>query len=89
MAKVPVNVTSGGTIYWQDPDPFMFFDLENLQSLTEVDFYLSIGNDPTLINLNGQPFSLKVAMLINEATRNDTTTGHIPGERVSKRIKFQ
>ena len=27
MAKIPVNVTSGGTIYWQDPDPFKYFDL--------------------------------------------------------------
>jgi hypothetical protein len=60
-----------------------------LQSLTEVDFYLSIGNDPTPIDLNGQPFSLKLGLLLNEATRNDTSGGHIPGERVAKRIKFQ
>lgn len=71
-------------------DPQKYFDLENLSSLTEVDFYLSLGNDPTPIDLNGQPFSLKLALLQNEATRNDTGGGSfLPGDRTAKRIKFQ
>jgi hypothetical protein len=36
MAKIPINVGSGGVIYWQDPDPQKWFDIENLPILNRL-----------------------------------------------------
>ena len=91
MAKVPVNSQPGAVNYWSDPAAFMFFDLENLPSLTEVDFYLTIGNtsgqDPLV--LNGQPFSLKLAILTHQLNRNDLGGGLAHNDRVVKRLRPQ
>lgn len=87
MAKVPVNVQPGGTIYWQDPSPSMFFDLENLNSLTEIDFFLSLGNSSQVpLQLNGQSFSLKLGILVNEFTNSSVSSGTLANGRVMNRI---
>jgi hypothetical protein len=89
IAKIPVNVQPGGIIYWQDPDPFKYFDLENLSNITDVDFFLTLGNTTTQIPLqmNGQPFSIKLALLQNQFDRNDISGGLAHNERVNKRIR--
>ncbi len=87
MAKVPVTVQPGGTIYWQDPCPTMFFDLENLNSLTEIDFFLSLGNSSQVpLQLNGQSFSLKIGVLVNEFTNSSVSSGTLANGRVMNRI---
>lgn len=71
IAKIPVSVSPGGVIFWSDPDPQKWFDVENLGSLTRADFYLSIGTDPQVLDLNGLSFSLKLGLLLwNEESRD-------------------
>lgn len=89
MAKIPVNVTSGNVIYWQDPDPQKWFSLENLPLLNQVDFYLTLGNTTTQtpLQLNGLSFSLKLAVLVNDFNHNDLGGGLEHTSRVIKRIR--
>lgn len=86
MAKVPIGVQPGGTIVWIDPSPTMFFDLENLSSLTEIDFYLSLGNSNQILDLNGLSFSLKVGLLVNDFTQSYLSSGSVANGRVVNRI---
>ena len=89
MAKIPVTVSSGNVIFWQDPDPQKWFDVENLPLLNQVDFYLTLGNTTTQIplKLNGLSFSLKLAVLQNQFVHNDLGGGLQHEDRVIKRIR--
>jgi len=88
MAKIPVNVISGNVIFWQDPDPQKWFDVENLPLLNRVDFYLTLGNTTTQIplQLNGLSFSIKLGVLTNTFTHNDLGGG-LAQDRIIKRIR--
>jgi hypothetical protein len=85
MAKIPVNASSGETIFWQDPDPQKWFDLEGLTVLNQIDFFLTLGNTTTQIplRLNGLGFSLKLGVLANETMHYTTSSV----ERLFKRIR--
>jgi hypothetical protein len=89
MAKIPINCNSGEVSYWQDPDPQKWFDVENLNVLNRVDFYLSLGNTTAEIplKLNGVSFSLKLAILVNTFTHNDLGGGLAHQDRIIKRIR--
>jgi hypothetical protein len=86
IAKIPVNVQSGGIIYWQEPDPQKWFDLENLNQLNSLDFYLTLGNTTTQtpLRLNGLGFSLKLGILLN----SEAATYEMNSDRV-KRIRLE
>lgn len=86
VAKIPVTVLPGGTIFWSDPDPNLWFSLENLSSLTQVDFYLTLGNQGGVLSLNGQPFSLKMGVVETDLERVGLSKG-APGEHVVKRMR--
>lgn len=87
VAKVPVTANPGGIIYWQDPDPQKWFDVENLSSLQKIDFYLTLGNNTNdVIDLNGVPFSIKVGMLLTSMDLSNVGSG-LDQSRVSKRIR--
>jgi hypothetical protein len=83
MAKIPVNCSSGETIFWQDPDPQKWFDIEGLTVLNQIDFFLTLGNLTTQIplRLNGLGFSLKLGVLANE------TTHYSSSSQVFKRLR--
>lgn len=85
MAKIPVNASSGETIFWQDPDPQKWFDIEGLTTLNQIDFFLTLGNLTTQIplRLNGLGFSLKLGVLANETVHYTTSSV----ERLFKRIR--
>lgn len=89
MAKIPVSVTSGNVIFWQDPDPQKWFDTENLPLLNSIDFYLTLGNTTTQIplQLNGLSFSIKLAILTNVYNHNDIGGGVEHNDRIIKRIR--
>jgi hypothetical protein len=89
MAKIPINCNSGEVSYWQDPDPQKWFDVENLNVLNQVDFYLSLGNTTAELplKLNGVSFSLKLAILVNTFSHNDLGGGLAHQDRVIKRIR--
>lgn len=88
MAKIPVNVSSGNVIFWQDPDPQKWFDVENLPLLNQIDFYLTLGNTTTQtpLKLNGLSFSLKLGVLQNQFSHNDLGSGMAHQDRVVKRM---
>jgi hypothetical protein len=83
MARVPVNCSSGETIFWQDPDPQKWFDLENLAVLNQIDLFLTLGNLTTQIplRLNGLGFSVKLGVLTTNLSNTKTV------DKVSKRIR--
>ena len=85
MARIPVNVSPGGVIFWQDPDPQKYFSMENLASLQKIDFYLSLGTNQDILALNGQGFALKIGLLI----WTDEENSYVGGSAVSstKRIR--
>ena len=89
MAKIPVNVQPGGIIYWQDPDPQKWFDLESLPNFANIDFYLTLGNTSAQkpLQLNGLNFSLKLGVLVNAMVHTDTSGGLAHNERVVKRLR--
>jgi hypothetical protein len=89
MAKIPISCNSGEVSYWQDPDPQKWFDVENLNILNQVDFYLSLGNTSGQIplELNGISFSLKLAILVNTFAHNDFGGGLAHQDRVIKRVR--
>jgi hypothetical protein len=88
MAKIPIDRQPGDVIYWQDPDPEKWFDLENLSSLTEIDFYITLGNTRGVVDFNGQPFSLKLGIIESLLTRSEISTGSVDNHRAVKKVKF-
>lgn len=91
LAKIPVNVQPGGIIFWSDPDPEKYFDLENLVNFADVDFYLSLGNTSTQIplQLNGLSFSIKMGILVNKTVRNELQGGTAAANRVYARYSVR
>ena len=88
ICKIPINVNPGGVIEWQDPDPQKWFDLENMQNLAFVDLYFTMGNsDQKPLDFNGQAFSVKMGVLINQMNHVDNQSGLHSQGRVSKRIR--
>lgn len=85
MAKVPITSQPGGVTYWQDPAPLMWFDLENWTSMAQIDFYLTLGDNPQVVELNGNSFSLKLGILTNESSHNDYLGGGKGNSRVQTR----
>lgn len=85
MSKVPITSQPGGVTYWQDPAPLMWFDLENWTSMSQVDFYLTLGDNPQVVEFNGNSFSLKLGILTNESSHNDYLGGGKGNQRVQTR----
>jgi len=74
MAKIPINCNPFGVITWADPDPHKYFDCQSLFSLQQIDLYLTLGPSPSKpLKLNGQSFSVKLGILVNQLARTDTT----------------
>lgn len=91
MAKIPVNVQPNGVIYWQDPDPSKWFDLENLSNFASIDMYFTMGNTSaqTPLQFNGQPFSVKLGILVNRDIHNTLHKGLAHQDRVIQRISHR
>lgn len=87
MAKIPINVGSGGVIYWQDPDPQKWFDVGDIQSFERVDFYLTLGNTDKIIELNGLSFSLKLGLLTLNVNQTKYHQSSAAFDRITKRVR--
>jgi len=87
VAKIPVNTCPGGVIFWQDPDPQKWFDLENLPNLSVLDFFFTLGNTTSQypLSFNGQNFSIKLGILVNKMVHNDVLGGGSHNDRVFQR----
>lgn len=72
IAKIPVNVSPDGIIYWSDPDPEKYFNMQTLVSLNELDLYFTLGNTSRLLSFNGLSFSIKLGVLLWNPNSNKT-----------------
>jgi len=81
IAKMQVNTNPGATIFYQDPDPLYWFDMENFATLQRLDLYFTMGNIPlpSPLQLNGAQFSIKLGILFNRAVHNDVVSGDMSG----------
>lgn len=79
LAKVPINANPFEIITWKDPDPTYFFNTDGLRILQNLDLYITVGSDPTPIDLNGLSFSVKLGILqrTNEAVTDILGTKRI------------
>lgn len=89
MAKIPCTVNPGGIVFWQDPDPQKWFDLQNVNNFAQADFYLTMGNTiaQTPLRLNGNTFSLKLGILVNSKVKSTLPGGGFNNDRVVKRFR--
>ena len=69
-------------------DPQKWFDVENLPTLQQIDFYLTLGNTTTQtpLQLNGLGFSIKLGVLTNNENHNSLGGGYTSG-RVFKKVR--
>lgn len=81
LAKVPVDVLPGQVVFWQDPDPQKWFDVENLKQLDSIDLFLTLGNTSNQLplQLNGLGFSVKIGVLLNKSNHNNVQGQGGPG----------
>lgn len=86
LAKVPVNQNAGGIIDWADPDPQKWFNMEGLNQLVDLDLFLTTGDDPTVVDLNGQSFSVKLGVLEQVFSHTKNSAGSIENRSV-KRVR--
>ena len=87
MAKIPMVNPAGTVANWQDPDPLMWFDLENLPNFAQIDLYCVLGSNNVQIPLdfNGLGFSIKLGILTNENVHNDFLGGGAHNNRIQNR----
>lgn len=88
VAAVDVNVDAGEIINWTDENPQYFFAME-VDKLSSIDFYLTLGPSQFKMDLNGQPFKLKVGFLKRSNTTATVQTPLFQNDRVQKRIRTQ
>jgi len=87
IAKIPVNTNPGGIIYWQNPDPEKWFNLENSNNINNIDFYCTLGNEPTKIDFNGVSFSFTLGILFNRQNEVSQMRAMTSENRVFKRVR--
>jgi hypothetical protein len=83
IACVDVNVDAGEIITWVDENPQYFFSKE-IDHISSIDFYLTLGNSPFKLDLNGQPFKLKIGILTRASTTAKTQTPSFQNRRVKR-----
>jgi hypothetical protein len=90
MAKIPCTQTPGTIMYWQDPDPQKWFDVQNLNNFAQADFYFTMGNTiaQTPLRFNGNTFSIKLGILVNARAKTNLTGGGFNNDRVIKRVRI-
>jgi hypothetical protein len=86
ITKIPITVQPGGVLFWQDPAPLYWMNMENLPLLSQFDLYITIGNDANGIvtPLNGLGFSVKLGLLQwnKQNAENVSAGGGFPGSTI-------
>ncbi len=80
LARIPVNTNPGDIIYYNDPAPEKWFDTQNLLQLNTLELYFTLGNTTQKVRFNGQPFSIKLGLLLypdvnNRVKQNASNSG--------------
>jgi hypothetical protein len=72
FGKIPVTTNTGGVIYYNDVNYETWFELDDLNTFNQIDFYLTLGNALDYpIDLNGGNISLKVGILVHRKIIED------------------
>lgn len=72
VGKIPVTTNAGGVIFYNDVNYETWFEMEDLNTFNQIDFYVTLGNSLTQpIDLNGGNISLKVGMLVERKIIED------------------
>jgi hypothetical protein len=87
LARIQNTVLPGEVIFWRDPDPEKYFNLENLNVLSQFDLYLTAGFPDTQspLDLNGSSFSLKLGIIVQTDIKDDLMSRS--ESRISKRVR--
>lgn len=87
IAKIPVNCNTNGVIIWSDPDPQKWFKFKTMVTLSNFDFYLTLGNttSETPLKLNGLGFSIKLGILKETLNNSERVLPTSQNGRVSQR----
>lgn len=86
MAKVPINANPGEVIFYEDPDPQKWFDVEGINAFYQIDFYCTLGNNPEKMDFQGLSFSIKLGILTVKTAHTEQKSGLISEGRVVKRM---
>lgn len=86
LATIPVNVNKFAIINWQDPDPQKWFSVD-IQNFCNIDFYVTMGNDPRKLDFNGQPFHIKLGLLKQNKSLTIRQTGTLEQGGVVKKMR--
>jgi hypothetical protein len=66
LCKIPVNTNAGGVIFYNDTTDYTWFEMEDINTFNQIDFFVTVGNVlgniPT--DFNGGNISLKMGLLI-------------------------
>ena len=92
VARIPVNASPGGTIYYNDALPDFWFEVGNIENLQSLDLYLSLGNQGSTativpLQLNGLNFSIKMCVIRKKNTDDKIQGGGFDQGRVVKRSR--
>ena len=69
LAKIPVsNVVQGQWLVWQDSNP-AWFDCDNIDTLSQLDLFIQLGNYGGFIDFQGLSFSLKLGVLVKRSSK--------------------
>lgn len=87
MAKIAINANPGGVVNWVDSDPQKWFKFDQLQSLNNFDFFLTLGNTTSEypLKLNGLGFSLKLGVLKLQRMSLDIVDSTQQNGRIARR----
>lgn len=73
MAKIPVNASFGSWIIYEDTNNNVWFDVDNIQSLSQLDLYCQLGNYGGYMDFQGLNFSIKLGVLLKRDYNHNTT----------------
>jgi len=87
MAKIAIHTNPGGVVNWVDSDPQKWFKFDQLQSLNNFDFFLTLGNTTSEypLKLNGLGFSLKLGVLKLQRMSLDIVDSTQQNGRIARR----
>ena len=69
LAKIPISsVVQGQWLVWQDANQ-NWFDVDNIATLSQIDFYVQLGNYGGYIDFQGLPFSIKLGVLVKRSSK--------------------
>lgn len=82
IAKVPVTTGPGSVIFYNDPAPEYWFNVGFIDVMQNIDFYLTLGNFREPIKLNGLAFQIKLGILKQKISRDNSSMGGVQNGRV-------